>query len=310
MFVYVKLLLTAIFWGGTFIAGRVIANDVAPFSAAFSRFLIASALLLALTWKVEGKFAPIKRGQIVPIILLGMTGIFAYNFFFFKGLKLITAGRASVIVASNPIFITLLSSLFFKEKLTLIKAAGIILSVSGAIIVISKGNPTELLAGKLGWGELYIFGCALSWVAYSLMGKAIMGNLTPLASVSYSSLVGTLALLLPAYFEGLTQDFLHYSGLDWLSILYLALFGTALGFRWYYEGIKSIGPSKASIFINFVPISGVLLAFFILREPIKPSLLIGTILVSSGVYLTNTVPSGGRNISRPRYKLFKKEDIQ
>jgi drug/metabolite transporter (DMT)-like permease len=66
-----------------------------------------------------------------------------------------------------------------------------------------------------------------------------------------------------------------------------------LGFRWYYEGIKRIGPTKTATFVNFVPISGVLLAFFILTEPITLSLVTGTILVSSGVYLTNTATLSG-----------------
>jgi drug/metabolite transporter (DMT)-like permease len=100
-------------------------------------------------------------------------------------------------------------------------------------------------------------------------------------------------LLLPAYFEGLAQYVVHYSTLDWLGLLYLALLGTVLGFRWYYEGIKRIGPTKTSTFINFVPISGVLLGFFILQEPITLSLWMGTILVSSGVYLTNTATLSG-----------------
>jgi drug/metabolite transporter (DMT)-like permease len=70
-------------------------------------------------------------------------------------------------------------------------------------------------------------------------------------------------------------------------MFYLGFFGTVIGFVWYYEGIKKIGPMKASLFINFVPISAVVMAFFILDEPITLSLLIGTLLVCSGVYLTN-----------------------
>ena len=113
MLIYLKLLSTAFFWGGTFIAGKIIAENVGPFSAAFLRFMVASTFLLVMTWKFEGRFPKIKRGQIIPLLLLGMTGIFSYNVFFFKGLKLIDAGRASLIIANNPIFITLLSAYFF-----------------------------------------------------------------------------------------------------------------------------------------------------------------------------------------------------
>jgi drug/metabolite transporter (DMT)-like permease len=106
MITYVKLLLMAVFLRGSFVAGRVIARDVQPISAAFTRFVLASALLLLLTWRVEGRLPGMKRGHIVPIILLGMTGVFGYNVFS-KGLQTVGAGRASVIVATNPIFITL-----------------------------------------------------------------------------------------------------------------------------------------------------------------------------------------------------------
>ncbi len=286
MLIYLKLLSTAFFWGGTFIAGKIIAENVGPFSAAFLRFMVASTFLLVMTWKFEGRFPKIKRGQVIPLILLGMTGIFSYNVFFFKGLKLIDAGRASLIIANNPIFITLLSAYFFKEKLNRIKVAGIIISVTGAIIVISRGNLTEILNGGLGWGEFYIFCCVLSWVTFSLIGKTIMSDFSPLASITYASVVGVTALFLPAYAEGLMQDIVRYSMADWLSLFYMGFFGTVLGFVWYYEGIRTLGPMKASLFINFVPISAIILAFLILGEPITLSLFVGAIFVSSGVYLT------------------------
>jgi drug/metabolite transporter (DMT)-like permease len=285
--IYTKLLLTAIFWGGTFIAGRVVARNVGPYSASFLRFAIASVFFLILIWKSEGKLSLVRKNQILPIILLGMTGIFFYNVFFFKGLKIINAGRASLIIANNPVFISLLSAYFFKEKLHILRLIGIFISVTGAMIVISRGNLLHIMNGNLGWGELYIFLCVISWVAFSLIGKLVMAGLSPLISVSYSSIAGSLALFVPACSEGIVHDFLHYPYVAWISTFYLSIFGTVLGFLWYYEGIKKIGPLKASQFINFVPISAVLLAFFILGEPLTGSLIVGLILVTSGVYLTN-----------------------
>lgn len=286
--IYIKLLVTAIFWGGTFIAGRVVAQDVAPFSAAFLRFAIASIFLLFITYKVENRLPRVRKGQVIPLLLLGMTGVFSYNVFFFKGLKIIHAGRASVIIASNPVFIAFFASYLFKEKLSLAKFAGIIISVTGAVVVISRGNPLEIFEGSAGLGEVFIFFCVMSWVAYSLIGKAVMKDLSPLVSVAYSSVVGAIGLSIPAYLEGILQHFSHYTKMEWLGIFYLGFFGTVLGFVWYYEGIRAIGATKASQFINFVPISGVLLAFFLLAEPITPSLVVGTLMVCTGVYLTNS----------------------
>jgi len=287
MKIYLKLLLTAIFWGGTFVAGRLVAQNVGPYSIAFLRFSVASILLLLLTWIIEGKLPKLQKSQIMPIILLGIIGIFIYNVMFFKGLKIIEAGRASLIIATCPIFITICSAIFLKEKISLVKGLGIVISVCGAIIVISKGNLSRIFEGGLGLGELYIFCCVLSWVAYSLIGKSVMKNLSPLASVSYSATVGAIALLVPAFFEGLAQNIASQSAVDWLCISYLGIFGTVIGFVWYYQGVERIGPTKAGLFINFVPISAILCAFFILREPITLSLMTGAVLVISGVYLTN-----------------------
>ena len=287
MKIYLKLLLTAIFWGGTFVAGRLVAQNVGPYSIALLRFTIASILLLLLTWRIEGKLPKLKKSQIIPVVLLGIIGIFIYNVMFFKGLKIIEAGRASLIIATCPIFITLCSAVFLKEKITLVKGLGIIISVFGAVIVISKGNISRIFEGGLGLGELYIFCCVLSWVAYSLIGKAVMNNLSPLASVSYSVIVGAIALSIPAFFEGLVQNIASQSAVDWLCISYLGIFGTVIGFVWYYQGVERIGPTKAGLFINFVPVSAILCAFFILAEPITLSLAVGAVLVISGVYLTN-----------------------
>ncbi len=285
--VYVKLFGMAVFWGGTFIAGKLAAQNVGPFSAAFLRFAIASVFLLLAAWKFEGRLPAIRSRQLLPVFLLGLTGVLAYNVFFFKGLKMVEAGRAAIIIANNPIGIALFSALIFRERLTPLRLAGILVSISGAVIVITRGSWSSLGSGVVGWGELFILGCVASWVTFSLLGKALLKEMSPLNSILYASLSGTLCLALPAWQEGLPAAWPGYTLTDWLALFYLGFFGTVLGFVWYYEGIQRIGATKAGVFINFVPISAIVFSFFILGEPLTGSLLAGTLLVLSGVYLTN-----------------------
>ncbi len=285
--IYIKLLLTAFFWGGTFIAGRLLASGVDPRAAAFVRFGIASLFLLAVTIRVEGRLTRLRKNQVVPVVLLGLTGVFAYNILFFTGLKYIHAGRAALIIATNPVLISLLSALLFKESLNWIKGIGICLSVIGAMVVISHGNLTNIAGYQFGIGELMIIGCVLCWVAYSLIGKIVMRSISPLVSVTYSAIVGTILLTIPALNSGLIEDIPKYGAIEWISLFYLGFFGTVLGFLWYYQGIEQLGPMRASVFINFVPISAILLSVAILDETITLSLLIGAALVISGVYCTN-----------------------
>lgn len=285
--IYLKLLLMALFWGGTFISGRLLAGEVQAFSAAFLRFAIASVVLLLITLRSHKRLPPIQREQWFPLLLLGLSGVFTYNFFFFRGLQLIEAGRAAVIIANNPIFIALFAAILFGEKLNLLKVIGIILSVCGAIVVITKGHPTTILHSGIGKGELYIFGCVISWVTYSLVGRSAMRSLSPLIAVAYSASIGALLLLPAAFMEGMFDQIANYSLTAWLSLSYLGLCGTVLGFVWYYQGIQRIGSTRAAQFINYVPICAILLSAWLLDEPLTASLLSGVFLVSSGVYLTN-----------------------
>jgi len=288
MLVYLQLIFTAVFWGGTFVAGRIVALEVGPFSAAFLRFFIASGLLLIVNWRSheERLTLPDKR-LIVPLILLGLTGVFSYNLFFFMGLERIEASRASLIIACNPVFITLLAALIFHDRLHPLAVMGILFSVTGAAIVITRGEIMQALEGGVGLGELFIFCCTLSWAAYSLIGKSVLTRLTPLTSVTWSSVLGTAALAVPALMEGLPSKIKAISAPSWLGILYLGVFGTVAGVVWYYRGIREIGPARASQFINLVPVSAILLAALILDEPLTRSLLVGAVMVLTGITLTN-----------------------
>lgn len=292
---YLKLVLTGIFWGGTFVAGRIVAAEAGPFSAAFLRFLVASIILIGFLYRSENGLPRLRRHQVVPVFLLGLSGVFFYNTFFFSGLETISAGRASLIIATNPVFIALLAALFFREPLNLLKVLGILLSVTGAVIVISKGHLSVIGDGQIGRGEFFIFGCVASWVAYSLLGKLAMRELSPFAAVTYSCVIGMVCLAIPAFHEGLLSDLATYSSRVWISLVYLGLFGSAIGFIWYYQGIRIIGPSRAGVFINVVPVSAIVLAFFILGESIDSSLIAGALLVGTGVCLTNR-PSQGHSI--------------
>jgi drug/metabolite transporter (DMT)-like permease len=180
-----------------------------------------------------------------------------------------------------------LSALFFRQRLDAEKVAGIFLCLTGATIVISRGDPLSIFTGGVGWGDVYLLGCVASWVAYSLIGKVVMKDFSPLAAVTYSCLIGTAALLVPACLEGLSGRIGSFCPEDCIGILYLGFFGTVLGFFWYYEGIRAIGPSRASVFINFVPVSGVFFGWLMLDEAVNLSLLAGAALVMAGVYLTN-----------------------
>lgn len=282
---YLMLLGMATLWGGTFVAGRLIGDSVDPYSAAFLRFAIASAGLWMLTWFSLRRVPRLNPHQAFAVVLLGLTGVFAYNVFFFRGLETVDAGQAAAVIAMNPAVIALLSMILFGERGGTLRLIGIGLSLGGALLVISNGRPAELFASGLGAGRLDIVMCVFSWVAYSLIGKRVLEGLSPLTSVTYASTAGMLMLAWPAWEHGIRWQ--SYGVIDWTSLVYLGLGGTVVGFVWYYQGIKRIGATRASVFINFVPVSAISLGHYVLGEPVGWSLAVGTVLVITGVYLTN-----------------------
>lgn len=294
MLTHLKLLCTAALWGGTFVAGRIVSAQLGPFSAAFLRFLLASACLTWLTIRLEGGLPRLSRRGLIAVVGLGLTGVFAYNALFFLGLQTVHAGRAAVIVACNPVAIALGAALFLGERLTPARAAGIVVSVCGAWLVVSRGHPLSVLSGGLTPGDVAIAGCVLAWSSYSLLGKRVMGTLTPLGAVTWSCITGAALLLPAALAGGLVSDVAGAGFGVWLGVAYLGVFGTVLGFTWFYQGLHRIGAAKAGVYINFVPVSAIVLGWLVLGEGIDSSLLLGGALVLAGVWMTN------RPAARPR----------
>ncbi len=287
---YLKLSLVALLWGGTFIAGRLIAQQVPHMIAAFLRFAIALSLLLPLLKIREGRLPRLNRQQLHATFALGATGIFLYNLCFFAALSRMPAGRTALFVALNPSVTALALVLFMGEKLSWQRYLGIALAFLGASIVISRGELFQFwhdIALALGTGELFMLGAVSAWAAYTIIGRHALKGLSPLAATTYASIWGALLLGLGAVLE-LPQ--LHLNQLNWqvwLALIYLGAGGTFIGFVWYYQGVQQIGPARAAIFNNLVPVFGISLAALLLNEPILKSMLLGGALTIAGVFLTN-----------------------
>lgn len=138
--VYLKLAMVTMIWGGTFVAGRFLADSLSPLFAASLRFLLASVALLLFMLLARVPLARPSARQWLQLALLGFFGIFFYNLCFFYGLHYINASRASLIVALNPAVIGLASWLLFKERLSRAKVIGIAICIAGASLVIVSRN--------------------------------------------------------------------------------------------------------------------------------------------------------------------------
>ena len=284
---YLYLAMAAVFWGGTFVAGRQLAPLLDPHHSAFLRFVLASFLLLGwLYWRL-GCFPRISLRQALALFILGASGVVAYNLMFFAGLRSVEAGRASLIIAANPVLIAVASNWLFGERLGIVRVIGVTLCLGGAMLVIGRGDLAALFHRGIGTGEWYLLGCVVSWVVYTLIGKRVLHGMSPLLAVSYSSVLGSLMLGVVVLGQGAIDANALLDPRVWVYIGYLAVFGTVLAFVWFYKGVHAIGAARASQFINLVPVSGVFLGAWLLNEPLTWSLLSGGAMVLFGLWLTN-----------------------
>jgi drug/metabolite transporter (DMT)-like permease len=286
----VKLVLVALFWGGTFIAGRIVAQVIPHMMAAAGRYAVACVLLLPLAWKLEGGLPRLNRSQLLSTFALGVTGIFLYNTFFFAALGRMPAGRTALFVTLNPIVTALALALFFKERLGALRWFGIVLAFIGAVVIVARGDLAGAwhdLSQALGAGELMMLCAISSWAAYTILGRHALKGLSPIAATTYASLWGLLLLAIGAAFEWPQLDASRFSWQVVVSLLYLGAFGTVIAFIWYNEGIKAIGPARTAVFTNLVPVFGISLGALMLHETILISMIVGGVLVIAGVSLTN-----------------------
>jgi len=288
--VYLKLAAVTMIWGGTFVAGRFLAEGLSPLFAASLRFLLASVALLLFAGLARVPLIRPSLGQWLQLALLGFFGIFFYNLCFFYGLHYINASRASLIVALNPAVIGLASWLLFRERLNRAKVAGIVICIAGAGTVIVSRNPQLLAANAHAWiGDLLIFGCVLSWGIYSLFSKSLNDALGPVQTVMYSILLGTAMLWLASAVRGeLRVDALLSLGLQqWLSLMYLGILGSALAYIGYYDGLRKIGATRSGVFIALNPLTAVILGALLLDEQLTLPMCLGGGLILAGIYLCN-----------------------
>lgn len=285
-----KLVAAMFMWGGTWIAGRVVAQELAaPLAAPAVRFLIAGLALAGYALATEGRIPrPRDVTEWGTVTGLALTGIFLYALCFFYGLKHVTAGRGALVVALTPVLVALGAWLSGQERMNALKLSGIAMATLGCLTVIGNGNPVALLHGEVGIGEWLILGCALCWTAYTFIGRKATKTLSALAATLWASLLGAGLIGLAALVLG-GIDFAAWSWRVWLSVVFLAIGGTALAFTWFADGVRRIGAAKASVFVNLVPVFAVLQAAVLLDERLGLPVLGGGLLVIAGVWLTTQV---------------------
>ncbi len=291
--IYFILLLVPLFWGGAFGATKHVLSELPPLTASAVRFLLAGLLLAGwLTIRREWDWAAIKENWL-GLTGLGLSGVLGYNYFFAVGLQYTSAITGALVVVINPVTTAIIAVLFLGEKWSVRLGLGIVISLVGVLTVITRGNYAALAALSLNYGECLLFGAVASWSTYTLLGKVVMKKVGASLATTVSTLIGTVFLMLISLGEAGWGRLPQVSGQVMAELVYLAVFATVVAFILFNVGISRIGASKASAYINLMPVNAMLIAWAVYGETVTAMHLAGMVLVVTGVALTTRAPAAG-----------------
>ncbi len=285
--VLILLTLTAVMWGGNAVTAKYVVSELPPITTAFFRFALVSVILLALVWRVEGAGCLPRRRQLPGILALAATGIFGHNLFVYTGVKLSSATNMSLFAAINPVVTACLAALFLRERLTGRQMLGVATSLAGVLVVITRGQLAVITGLSFNLGDILLASAPVAWAIYSVVGRRVMKGMSALAATAWASLGGSLLLFAAALAEGFRGD-IALSPLGWTSMAYMVFGSGVLAFYWWNQGVTVIGPSRAAVFMNVIPLSGMLLAALLLHETVSIEQAAGAALIIGGVWLTTT----------------------
>jgi drug/metabolite transporter (DMT)-like permease len=280
----ILLILISLVWAGSFIAVRIIYTEISPINLGFLRFLIATPIMI-LILAFKKKKTSITTNEILPLAILGLTGVTLLYIFQFIGISFTTASTSAVLINTNVIFIAILSAIFIKEKFSIKKSIGVLLSFLGVILVLIVQISNENIEFNVTYfiGSIFIILSAICWSIYSIIGKRLLKIYDSFTITTYAFTIGTI-FFIPFVFPNILYIFNNISIIGWIVILYLGVICSVFAYlAWYYVLSKNEA-GKSAIFLNLIPLFTIIFSFFIGEKPTF-LFLMGAILILYGVFL-------------------------
>ena len=284
---YLALTTAAMVWGGSVVFQKSALSSFSPFEVSVLRGLGALLVLVPLWWWQEAGTVRFTARDILIFAALSL-GVLGNHILTLFGLRDIGAGAAGIIIGASPVITALLSAVLIRDVPFRSVVGGCALSFAGVALV--AGSNSQGNSGESPWlgGTLIVLGL-VSWAVYTIGGRRAMERFSPL-TVNWTTLALSLIPQLPLLlFDQKAQlsAFRDVPASGWLAVAYLVFFATALGQQAWLYGVKGIGPSRAGVFVNLIPVSALALSALVLGEPIGAPKVIGIIMILAGVWLVN-----------------------
>ena len=281
---YAMLALVMLFWAGNAIVGRAVRDDIPPFALAFVRWLGALAIVLPFAFRYVTADAQVLRRHWRPLLVLGLTGVGAFNALLYSGLRETTATNGLLLHAGIPAFVLLFDAVGFNVRAGLWQIVGVTLSILG-VVVILFADLAALLALHFNRGDMMVLGAVVVWALYTSLLR-LRPAVHPLSFLAVTFAVGAAAMLPFA-----AAEWRVVAAIDWrpeilLALAYVAVFPSLVAYLLFNAAVTMIGPARAGQSITLMPVFGALLAASLLGEPLGARHVAGMALILAGIAVT------------------------
>jgi drug/metabolite transporter (DMT)-like permease len=274
-----------VLWGISFVATKAALQEISPVTLIFTRFALGTAFLfLVLKFQRESLIPP--RNALPMLALMGVVGVFIHQMLQVHGLMLTTAVRTGWLIGLIPVWSAVFSAFILGENFCIRKVIGLLLGTVGAILVITRGEiSSSVLALPTTIGDLLILASTVNWAIYTILGRGTLKRLGSTKTTTVAMFVGW-AIIIPFFLRGTGwREYGNVSFTGWISIVFLGIGCSGLGYLFWYAALERIEASKVAAFMHLEPLVTLIAAVTLLGEPVAGSTITGGVLVLGGVFI-------------------------
>ncbi len=274
-------------WGGNITLGRAIHAEVPPIGLSFWRWFLACCLFLPFVLPRLRRDWPLIRRHWKVLLALAFFGMTAFHTALYLAVNYTTATNFALLVAICPVLVPVFSWAILREAISARMVLAIVVSLGGVVVIVTGGQPAELLALNFNKGDLIGLISVVTWSLYTVLLKRRPAGLDARSLLAVTMMMA-VAMLFPLYlWESLAVRLMPVNPDSLLTIVYVVVFASLLAFLAFNRGIEVLGPNRGGLFMHLVPVFATLLAFVFLGERLQAFHALGIAAIVSGIVLAS-----------------------
>ena len=283
---YLLLCIATLCWAGNAIVGRMAAGHIPPVTLSFLRWALAFLIVLPFAWKHLLQDWRAIRGGLGTMIVISVTGIGAFNTLQYWALEYTQALNTLLLQSAGPLIVAVWSLILLGVRIRLAQAFGVLLSLTGVLVILLHGDLTRLTSVEFNKGDLIFTVALVTFGFYSvLMLKRPAIHALSFAAFTFGC--GAACLIPLLTWELISRPVMALNTTNLLSLFYVAVFPSTVAYLCWNRGIHLIGANRASPFFHMVPLFGSVMAMVFLGEQPQLFHIVGFALVLTGVFVAS-----------------------